>query len=130
MTVNLAKKFNVYTLVTVVLGAQGAIMAITGNNRLIGSALAGLAVIVVPLHGFLSGLVVSVSASEYALALKVYAGLVALTGAAGLVNQFVLSYAPGLRGEVTLALAAAALLASLMAQIFHAAASKAVVAHG
>ncbi len=124
LTVHLGKKFNIYTLLTVILGAQGAIMTVTGNSRLVGAALAGLGVIVVPLHGYLSGLVISVPASVYAIALKVYAVLIGLTGAAAVINQWVLSYSPGLKGEVTLALSVAALVASIMAQAFHISASK------
>jgi len=133
LTLNL-RSFNAFTAITALLGAQGTIMAVTGHNRLIGAVLAGLAVAVIPLHGFLSGLVVNVSAATYSLALKVYAGLIALTGAGAAVNQWVISSAPSLKGEVTLALTLAALLASILAQTFHIAASKAaarsVVAHG
>ena len=130
MVANLARRFNLYTAITAILGASGAIMAITGNNRLIGAALAGLGVIAVPLHGWLSGLVIQVPAATYNVALKVYAGLIGLTGAAAIINQWVLSYAPSLRGDVTLALTVAALVASVMAQAFHIAAAKAVVPHG
>jgi len=130
----LAQKTNLFTLVTVILGASGAIMTLTDHNRLIGAILTGLGVAAVPLHGFLSNLVITVPAATYALALKVYLGLVAVTGAGAIINQWALSYATSLKGEVTLALTVAALLASILAQTFHIAASKAaarsVVAHG
>jgi len=131
----LAQKLNLFTLVTVILGASGAIMAVTNHNRLIGAVITALGVAAVPLHGFLSSLVISIPAAAYALALKVYLGLVAVTGAAAIINQFALGYAPQLKGEVTLALTVAALLASLFAQTFHIAASKSaarslVIKHG
>jgi hypothetical protein len=129
VTTNLGKTLNVYTLVSVVLGASGAILAIFGNNHLVGSILAGLAVVSVPLHGLLSTWVIDISAPDYALVLKVYAALVVVTAAASIINQWVLTYTPALRGDVTLALTAAALLAGLMAQAFNVTASKASAKH-
>lgn len=123
MITNLGKTLNVYTLVSVILGASGAILAIFGNNHLIGAILAGLGVLSVPLQGLFASWVIVIPAAAYADVLKVYAALVGLTGAAAVINQWVLAYTPSLRADVTLALTAAALIASLIAQAFHISAS-------
>jgi len=134
ISANLAQSINFYTIVSVILGASGAILGIFGGNHLVGALLAGLGVLSVPLQGLFASWVILIPAAAYADILKVYAALVGLTGAAAIINQWVLSYAPSLRADVTVVLTAAALIASLIAQAFHVSASKAasnvVVKHG
>jgi hypothetical protein len=125
ITANLGASFNLFTLVTVILGASGALMAITNNSRLIGAALAALGVVAVPLQGWLSGLVIVIPGAAYSLALKIYAGVVAFSGAAAIINQWVLTYSPSLKGDLTFLFSLTALISTVFVQLFHISSSKA-----
>lgn len=134
ITANLAQSFNLFSLISVIIGAGGAILAITNNNHLIGAVLALLGVVSVPLQSWLSSLVVVVPAPIYADLLKVYAFLVGFLAVAAGINQWVLGYDPALRPVITFSIALAALLTTVFAQLFHASASRNTgsrrVAHG
>ena len=133
ITANLAESFNLFSLVSVIIGAGGAILAITNNNHIVGAALALLGVVSVPLQSWLSSLVVVVPNAVYAELLKVYVGLTVFLGAAAAINQWVLSYDPSLRPVISFLIALSALVVTVFAQLFHASVSQKAtrrVAHG
>lgn len=124
MLANLAQRFNLFSLVSVILGAGGAILAITSNDHLVGAILALLGVVSLPLQSYLSTFVIVIPAALYADLLKVYVALVGFLGIAAAVNQWILSYDPSLRGAISFCIALAALLTSMFAQLFHISASR------
>jgi hypothetical protein len=134
LAANLAKKLNVFTLLTILLGASGAIGGLTHQNPVAAAIFSAGTIVILPLQGYLSTLVIVIPAPAYAVALKVYAVLIGLTGATAVIVQWFSTYGPAEKEAIVLVLSALAIAATLATQLFHAVSSqqqgKRRVAHG
>ncbi len=120
----LRKSFSLYSLLSVVVGAQAAILLFVhhfgsaGVDAVAGSILGGLAVLAVVGHVWLQSLVIGVPASVYGTLTKVMGAAVGILAAGGIVTQYVGTVTPTLTPVVAVILQGVALLTSLFAQLF------------
>src|ERR1035441_1792151 len=129
MLASLRRTFSVYTLLSIVVGVQAAILVFVhgfgnpGADVVAGSILGGLAVIAVVGHTFLAGLTISVPGDVYRALTLINGAAVALVAAGGIVLQYVGTVSPTLTPWAALALQGSALVASVLAQLFRASAA-------
>lgn len=118
----LTRTVHPYALLSLVIGAQGAILVFVhgfgnpGWDAVCGSILAGLAVLATVGHAWLSGLTLDVPQAVFDVLGKFNGALVTLLAGSGMIVQYVGSTAPQLTPLLSLVLQGLALLASLFAQ--------------
>lgn len=123
---SVAQYISVYSLLSVVMGAQGAVLTFVhsmGNpqwDTVCGSVLMGLAVLAAVAHTYLNSLTIGIPAGVYHDLQVVDSVLVTLLGGSGIVIQYVSSVSPTLTPLLATLLQGLALLASLFAALFKA----------
>jgi len=118
------KKFSLYQLLAIIVGAQGAILLFVGGfgsagaDTVAGSVLMGLGVLAFVGHYYFQSIIISVPQTVYQALAWTVGILTTLVTASGMIVQYAGTVAPGLRPWVALILQGAALIASLFSQLF------------
>src|SRR5580704_2878078 len=124
MLATLRKTFSVYTLLSLLVLSQAAILVFVhrfgnqGVDTICGSVLGGLAVLSVVGHTWLSSLTVTVPANVYSILQSVNTFGVTILASAGIITQYVGSATPALTPWVAAILQGAALVTGFFANLF------------
>jgi hypothetical protein len=132
----LAKTFSVYALLSLVVGAQAAILVFVrgfGNSKadvIAGSILGFVALVAFVGHTLLANWTITVPGSVVGVLTWVNGVAVALVAAGGMIVQYVGTVSPTLTPWVAVALQGAALVGSLIAGLFTASVARRVAPRG
>jgi hypothetical protein len=121
MLASLKRSFSLYSLLAVLIGAQGAVLLFihnfgsAGADSVCGSILLGLGVLAFIGHGLLASVNIPVPAGVYNLLLRANGVVVIILAATGTITQYVGTNIPALTPTVAVILQGLALAASLFA---------------
>jgi len=124
MLATLRKTFSVYTLLSLLVLSQAAILVFVhrfgnqGVDTICGSVLGFLAVLSIVGHTWLASLTITVPANVYSILQSVNTVLTTLLGFSGLITQYVGSATPTLTPYVATILMGASLVTGFFANLF------------